>query len=174
MGKHTTEKPVLAKASKSPKVQVIPSTSAPVTSSSSKESCSRCKQGFFCSDHGKHEGEILNVNLKYNLFMFSRASMSFKIKYCRGEVLPCMIRNNHWTLQFHEILKAPFLASTNLEMNDCSDECILDVCYFIGFVLSARNLNFPSHEWWKRLLMISLFLLMVIGVWGKDSKGHMS
>uniref|UniRef100_A0A2P2JLH6 Uncharacterized protein MANES_06G139000 n=1 Tax=Rhizophora mucronata TaxID=61149 RepID=A0A2P2JLH6_RHIMU len=61
MGKHTTEKPVLAKASKSPKVQVIPSTSAPVTSSSSKESCSRCKQGFFCSDHGSQSKEVASA-----------------------------------------------------------------------------------------------------------------
>ncbi|KAK4480582.1 hypothetical protein RD792_013660 [Penstemon davidsonii] len=47
-GKHTTEKPVLAKA---PPKQVV---SAPTftTNSSSKDTCPRCRQGFFCSDHG--------------------------------------------------------------------------------------------------------------------------
>jgi len=53
-GKHTTEKPVLAKATPTPtpKNPFSPPTAAPATNSSSKESCPRCKQGFFCSDHG--------------------------------------------------------------------------------------------------------------------------
>ncbi|XP_073144172.1 cysteine and histidine-rich domain-containing protein RAR1 isoform X2 [Henckelia pumila] len=47
-GKHTTEKP--AKVVVTPK-QPLYQTSATVASSS-KDSCSRCRQGFFCSDHG--------------------------------------------------------------------------------------------------------------------------
>ncbi|KAJ6688665.1 CYSTEINE AND HISTIDINE-RICH DOMAIN-CONTAINING PROTEIN RAR1 [Salix koriyanagi] len=54
--KHTTEKPVLAKAkatpTPSPKNPFSPPIAAPATNTSSKESCLRCKQGFFCSDHG--------------------------------------------------------------------------------------------------------------------------
>ncbi|PIN03207.1 hypothetical protein CDL12_24276 [Handroanthus impetiginosus] len=55
-GKHTTEKPVLAKASSAPK----PSVSAPTpsTNPSSKDTCSRCRQGFFCSDHGSQTREL--------------------------------------------------------------------------------------------------------------------
>ncbi|KAK4403545.1 Cysteine and histidine-rich domain-containing protein RAR1 [Sesamum angolense] len=49
-GKHTTEKPVLAKAAAAPKLPV--STPTPTTNLSSKDTCSRCRQGFFCSDHG--------------------------------------------------------------------------------------------------------------------------
>lgn len=52
-GKHTTEKPVLAKPVASPKISVPSYTPSPaVAGASSKESCSRCRQGFFCSDHG--------------------------------------------------------------------------------------------------------------------------
>ncbi|OAY48311.1 cysteine and histidine-rich domain-containing protein RAR1 isoform X1 [Manihot esculenta] len=51
-GKHTTEKPVLAKVTASPKKPIPPPTAATTTNLSSKESCPRCKQGFFCSDHG--------------------------------------------------------------------------------------------------------------------------
>ncbi|XP_073273797.1 cysteine and histidine-rich domain-containing protein RAR1-like isoform X1 [Primulina huaijiensis] len=49
-GKHTTEKPVQASIAVTPK-QPVYETSATVNSSS-KDSCSRCRQGFFCSDHG--------------------------------------------------------------------------------------------------------------------------
>ncbi|PWA47223.1 Cysteine/histidine-rich domain-containing protein [Artemisia annua] len=49
-GKHTTEKPVLAKAAAAPKPAV--KTSAPATNVSAKDACPRCRQGFFCSDHG--------------------------------------------------------------------------------------------------------------------------
>ncbi|KAH7855799.1 hypothetical protein Vadar_029025 [Vaccinium darrowii] len=49
VGKHTTEKTVPAKpaaASKPPPV------AAPATNALPKQACSRCRQGFFCSEHG--------------------------------------------------------------------------------------------------------------------------
>ncbi|XP_071707187.1 cysteine and histidine-rich domain-containing protein RAR1-like isoform X2 [Rutidosis leptorrhynchoides] len=49
-GKHTTEKPVLAKANPTPKPAT--KTASPATNVSAKEACPRCRQGFFCSDHG--------------------------------------------------------------------------------------------------------------------------
>ncbi|KAJ3675117.1 hypothetical protein LUZ60_004159 [Juncus effusus] len=48
-GKHTTEKPVLVKPNP---VKPNPVTQTPSTSQNPKDSCSRCRQGFFCSDHG--------------------------------------------------------------------------------------------------------------------------
>ncbi|KAF4401837.1 hypothetical protein G4B88_013124 [Cannabis sativa] len=51
-GKHTTEKPVLTKPVRKPNISISPSTSSPAINASAKESCSRCRQGFFCSDHG--------------------------------------------------------------------------------------------------------------------------
>ncbi|XP_021730203.1 cysteine and histidine-rich domain-containing protein RAR1-like [Chenopodium quinoa] len=53
-GKHTTEKPVLTKAApRSRNPTPVPSPiSASTTATSAKETCSRCRQGFFCSDHG--------------------------------------------------------------------------------------------------------------------------
>ncbi|GAB4858713.1 Putative methionine--tRNA ligase, cytoplasmic protein rar1 [Ancistrocladus abbreviatus] len=59
-GKHTTEKPVLMKAvqnSSNSTPASIP-TSAPAAVASSREACSRCKQGFFCSDHGSHVRDL--------------------------------------------------------------------------------------------------------------------
>ncbi|KAM5557164.1 cysteine and histidine-rich domain-containing protein RAR1 [Rosa sericea] len=55
-GKHTTEKPVLAKAK--PKTPVSVSTSAPASDAPAKQSCSRCRQGFFCSEHGSQAKEM--------------------------------------------------------------------------------------------------------------------
>ncbi|XP_010277444.1 PREDICTED: cysteine and histidine-rich domain-containing protein RAR1 isoform X1 [Nelumbo nucifera] len=49
-GKHTTEKPVITKAAPSPSKPV--SVSTPTNDASSKLTCLRCKQGFFCSEHG--------------------------------------------------------------------------------------------------------------------------
>ncbi|XP_039119147.1 cysteine and histidine-rich domain-containing protein RAR1-like [Dioscorea cayenensis subsp. rotundata] len=47
-GKHTTEKPVLNRQSPSP-----PKPIAPVSlTKKNNDTCSRCRQGFFCSDHG--------------------------------------------------------------------------------------------------------------------------
>ncbi|XP_021909533.1 cysteine and histidine-rich domain-containing protein RAR1 isoform X2 [Carica papaya] len=51
-GRHTTEKPVFTKAAATPRTPTSVPTSATATNSLSKESCSRCRQGFFCSDHG--------------------------------------------------------------------------------------------------------------------------
>ncbi|KAK1294538.1 Cysteine and histidine-rich domain-containing protein RAR1 [Acorus calamus] len=48
-GKHTSEKPVAPKAAANPnKIPTLASASAKQTDAS----CSRCRQGFFCSDHG--------------------------------------------------------------------------------------------------------------------------
>ncbi|XAR71781.1 hypothetical protein NMG60_11018193 [Bertholletia excelsa] len=53
VGKHTTEKPVLMKPTPKP----IP-TPAPTSNLPSQEACSRCRQGFFCSEHGaRHESK---------------------------------------------------------------------------------------------------------------------
>lgn len=54
-GKHTTEKPVLAKPAP-PKNQVP--APAPAPDASSKQTCSRCQQGFFCSEHGSQAREM--------------------------------------------------------------------------------------------------------------------
>ncbi|XP_062153664.1 cysteine and histidine-rich domain-containing protein RAR1 [Alnus glutinosa] len=62
-GKHTTEKPVLKTPPKNP--APAPSSNS-TTDASSKQTCSRCRQGFFCSDHGSQAKEInpkpLNVD----------------------------------------------------------------------------------------------------------------
>ncbi|KAG8390274.1 hypothetical protein BUALT_Bualt01G0066600 [Buddleja alternifolia] len=55
-GKHTTEKPVLAKAAPAPKQLV--STPTLATNLSSKDTCPRCRQGFFCSSHGSQAREL--------------------------------------------------------------------------------------------------------------------
>ncbi|KAK6936368.1 CHORD domain [Dillenia turbinata] len=49
-GKHSTEKPVLTKAATAPKKPI--SAPTPASNASSTEACSRCQQGFFCSEHG--------------------------------------------------------------------------------------------------------------------------
>jgi disease resistance protein len=50
-GKHTIEKSVVAKKDTAPATTLIPATSS-ATYLSTKSDCSRCRQGFFCSDHG--------------------------------------------------------------------------------------------------------------------------
>ncbi|KAL9261726.1 DEAD-box ATP-dependent RNA helicase 7-like protein [Drosera capensis] len=59
-GKHTTEKPVLAKSA--PRSSNLMPAPVPVKASpevaSSKDACARCQQGFFCSDHGSQSKEI--------------------------------------------------------------------------------------------------------------------
>ncbi|CAA0809519.1 Cysteine and histidine-rich domain-containing protein RAR1 [Striga hermonthica] len=56
-GKHTTEKPVLAK--KAPPVQrQLVATQTPTSNASTKDACPRCRQGFFCSDHGSNVREL--------------------------------------------------------------------------------------------------------------------
>lgn len=61
-GKHTAEKPVIAKAAAAPKQPV----SAPthLANSSAKDACPRCRQGFFCSDHG------IFVSVGWTFFFF--------------------------------------------------------------------------------------------------------
>ncbi|XP_027365141.1 cysteine and histidine-rich domain-containing protein RAR1 [Abrus precatorius] len=54
-GKHTTEKQVAAPVKKS---TMPPPTVTPSTNASSKDSCSRCRQGFFCSDHGSQSKPV--------------------------------------------------------------------------------------------------------------------
>ncbi|KAK7280049.1 hypothetical protein RJT34_25111 [Clitoria ternatea] len=54
-GKHTTEKQVITPVKKN---TVAPPTVAPLTNASSKDSCSRCRQGFFCSDHGSQSKPV--------------------------------------------------------------------------------------------------------------------
>lgn len=56
-GKHTTEKPVLTKPAPSPRIPTpysVVSGPTATTAAASKETCSRCRQGFFCSDHGSN------------------------------------------------------------------------------------------------------------------------
>ncbi|KAH6804662.1 cysteine and histidine-rich domain-containing protein RAR1, partial [Perilla frutescens var. frutescens] len=55
-GKHTIEKPVVAKVAAAPQQPV--SAPTPTANSSSKDSCPRCRQGFFCSDHGSQAKEL--------------------------------------------------------------------------------------------------------------------
>uniref|UniRef100_A0ACD5Z5Z3 Uncharacterized protein n=1 Tax=Avena sativa TaxID=4498 RepID=A0ACD5Z5Z3_AVESA len=53
-GKHTTEKPVTKAVSLNTQKAALPK-AAPIQSSKQgveSEACSRCRQGFFCSDHG--------------------------------------------------------------------------------------------------------------------------
>lgn len=60
-GKHTTEKQVIAPAKKKP---VPPPSAASSTNASTKDSCSRCRQGFFCSDHGSQSKPVTIVGDK--------------------------------------------------------------------------------------------------------------
>ncbi|XP_050226142.2 cysteine and histidine-rich domain-containing protein RAR1 [Mercurialis annua] len=71
-GKHTTEKPVLAKVAASPKPISAP-TAAATTKLTAKESCPRCKQGFFCSDHGSQVKQPAPAPAKSDAPQFSSA-----------------------------------------------------------------------------------------------------
>ncbi|KAE8698196.1 Cysteine and histidine-rich domain-containing protein RAR1 [Hibiscus syriacus] len=51
-GKHTTEKPVSIKLAATKTIRTPSPVVTLSTSATSKESCARCSQGFFCSDHG--------------------------------------------------------------------------------------------------------------------------
>ncbi|KAJ4793704.1 Cysteine and histidine-rich domain-containing protein RAR1 [Rhynchospora pubera] len=51
-GKHTTEKPVLVKPAPSNPPRAVPVPSGGQNNNAPIENCSRCRQGFFCSDHG--------------------------------------------------------------------------------------------------------------------------
>ncbi|OIV91480.1 hypothetical protein TanjilG_02098 [Lupinus angustifolius] len=54
-GKHTSEKQVIAPVKKNTVPAPAPASS---TNASSKDYCSRCRQGFFCSDHGS-QGKLV-------------------------------------------------------------------------------------------------------------------
>ncbi|CAN1265169.1 Cysteine and histidine-rich domain-containing protein RAR1 [Linum perenne] len=56
-GKHTTEKPVVAKVIASQKAPVSKPSMPSATNAPSREACPRCKQGFFCSDHGNFSSQ---------------------------------------------------------------------------------------------------------------------
>nr|AFK47530.1 unknown [Medicago truncatula] len=60
-GKHTTEKQVIVPAKKKP---VPPPSVASSTNASTKDSCSRCRQGFFCSDHASQSKPVTIVGDK--------------------------------------------------------------------------------------------------------------
>ncbi|RID74413.1 hypothetical protein BRARA_B01513 [Brassica rapa] len=63
-GKHTTEKPVLAKPA--PRQPVTVPTSSPHGNAATKDSCSRCRQGFFCSDHGLYLRSLSVFHILFN------------------------------------------------------------------------------------------------------------
>ncbi|KAG6605709.1 Cysteine and histidine-rich domain-containing protein RAR1, partial [Cucurbita argyrosperma subsp. sororia] len=66
-GKHTTEKPVLTKPTTSVK-KPSPAPVSSMTNTLGKESCARCRQGFFCSDHGSQvQGNNKYINQASNL-----------------------------------------------------------------------------------------------------------
>lgn len=52
IGKHTTEKPVTKIVSSNTKKPIPAPVQPSAPNKNSDESCSRCRQGFFCSDHG--------------------------------------------------------------------------------------------------------------------------
>lgn len=56
-GKHTSEKPQ-TKAAPSPNKPVTLSTTGNTALDAAKAACSRCRQGFFCSDHGSQVGVV--------------------------------------------------------------------------------------------------------------------
>ncbi|XVF12385.1 hypothetical protein REPUB_Repub08aG0113100 [Reevesia pubescens] len=57
-GKHTIEKPVLTKPPATKKNPTSTPAFTLVATATSKESCPRCRQGFFCSDHGSQPKEL--------------------------------------------------------------------------------------------------------------------
>ncbi|CAN6447572.1 unnamed protein product [Victoria cruziana] len=58
-GKHTTEKPV-TKAAPSPNKPIPQPSAVKTVSDAVKGSCARCRQRFFCSDHGTHVRQIVS------------------------------------------------------------------------------------------------------------------
>ncbi|KAJ0972730.1 hypothetical protein J5N97_020689 [Dioscorea zingiberensis] len=64
-GKHTTEKPAVTKVSPNPQKPIVPVSQT----IKNDATCSRCRQGFFCSDHGsqtKPSNPVLLPCLKDN------------------------------------------------------------------------------------------------------------
>lgn len=76
---------MLAKVTASPKKPIPPPTAATTTNLSSKESCPRCKQGFFCSDHGNFISMLLSLEGLTCFDLNIEISMEKKL----GEVLMC-------------------------------------------------------------------------------------
>ncbi|XP_057842858.2 cysteine and histidine-rich domain-containing protein RAR1 isoform X2 [Cryptomeria japonica] len=56
-GKHTSEKPQ-TKAAPSPNKPIVSPVTGNAALDAAKEACGRCRQGFFCSDHGSQVGNI--------------------------------------------------------------------------------------------------------------------
>lgn len=101
-GKHTIEKPVLKKpaATRSSGNSV----SAPSTDASSKEVCSRCRQGFFCSDHGrqsKPSGAVSSSPVECNAKDMGTAPV--KVKKVVGINEPQVCKNKGCGKTFKEI-----------------------------------------------------------------------
>ncbi|XP_027938192.1 cysteine and histidine-rich domain-containing protein RAR1 [Vigna unguiculata] len=63
-GKHTAVKQVIAPVKKN---TTPPPTAVSSTNASSKDTCSRCRQGFFCSDHGSQSKPVNVVDKSPNL-----------------------------------------------------------------------------------------------------------
>lgn len=81
IGKHTTEKQSTELAKKK---TVPPPTPASETNASTNDSCSRCRQGFFCSDHGS-QGKPVNTvgNKSSNLAGDASAENSSSVQAVR-------------------------------------------------------------------------------------------
>ncbi|GAV61858.1 CHORD domain-containing protein [Cephalotus follicularis] len=83
-GKHTSEKPIVTNFVSSKKLIFAPTACSTTTHASSKESCPRCQQGFYCSDHGSQAKE-----LKLNLINFPSAEpaeSNVDVKVCSAPV----------------------------------------------------------------------------------------
>ncbi|KAL4575914.1 hypothetical protein LXL04_012001 [Taraxacum kok-saghyz] len=76
-GKHTTEKPVIAKKASTPAPKQVIKT--PTTNPITKESCPRCRQGFFCSDHGSQVKDM-KPKPSYEAESTSEESVKVKVK----------------------------------------------------------------------------------------------
>lgn len=71
-GQHTTEKPILTKVAPTPRKPVAaPIPVSGCTTTSPKETCSRCKQGFFCSDHGTSSCVMLYFQSNKFFYVFT-------------------------------------------------------------------------------------------------------
>ncbi|KAJ4950083.1 hypothetical protein NE237_026915 [Protea cynaroides] len=74
-GKHTTEKPEITKPAASTRKKPIPA-ATPANGASSTLDCLRCRQGFFCSDHGSQARE---VNLRPAKYVPAERNTDFQI-----------------------------------------------------------------------------------------------
>eukprot|EP00250_Pteridium_aquilinum_P004768 c14973_g1_i1 orf=69-584(+) len=62
-GRHTSEKPQITSASSTRRPVMAPVGNI-VSTTVSREACSRCRQGFFCSDHGAQPAVITSVRIQ--------------------------------------------------------------------------------------------------------------